>query len=385
MASRVSDLPHQRGIAGEVRPKIVAGHGRQNRKALGDIGNVVNDRDLVTGKDIAKKAKPQQEKQQSKSEVIVISPDENEKSCKPNVSKRGSKTFTATLRARSKAASGLKDAVIDIDALDVNNELAAVEYVDDIFKFYKIVEEEGRMRDYMESQPEINEKMRSILIDWLIDVHRKFELMPETLYLTINLVDRFLSLTMVPRRELQLLGISAMLIACKYEEIWAPEVNDFVCISDKAYSREQVLAMEKSILRQVEWCITVPTPYVFLARYVKASVACDVEMEKLVFCLAELGLMEYPLVVLNRPSILAASAVYAARQTLRKIPSWTETLKHHTGYLEDEIVEYAKMLMKLRDSAPESALRAVFKKYSVSENAEVALLPWMDDLSVSSS
>ncbi|CAA7019595.1 unnamed protein product, partial [Microthlaspi erraticum] len=256
MASRVSDLPHQKGIAGEVKPKIVAGHGRQNRKALGDIGNLVNDRDLATGKDIAKKAK------QSKSEVIVISPNENEKSCKPNVSKRGSKTFTATLKARSKAASGVKDDVIDIDALDVNNELAAVEYVEDIFKFYKIVEEEGRMRDYMESQPEINAKMRSILIDWLIDVHRKFELMPETLYLTINLIDRFLSLTMVPRRELQLLGISAMLIACKYEEIWAPEVNDFVCISDKAYSREEVLAMEKSILRQVEWCITVPTPYV---------------------------------------------------------------------------------------------------------------------------
>lgn len=228
--------------------------------------------------------------------------------------------------------------MIDIDALDANNELAAVEYVEDIFKFYRTVEEEGRIRDYMGSQPEINVKMRSILIDWLIDVHRKFELMPETLYLTINLIDRFLSSKVVPRRELQLLGISAMLIACKYEEIWAPEVNDFVCISDNAYSRQQVLAMEKSILGQVQWCITVPTPYVFIARYVKASVPCDMEMEKLVFYLAELGLMQYPIVVLNRPSMLAASAVYAARQTLKKTPCWTETLKHHTGYLEDDIM-----------------------------------------------
>ncbi|KAG7568094.1 Cyclin C-terminal domain [Arabidopsis thaliana x Arabidopsis arenosa] len=101
--------------------------------------------------------------------------------------------------------------------------------------------------------------------------------------------------------------------------------------------RKQVLAMEKSILGQVEWYITVPTPYVFLARYVKASVPCDIEMEKLVFYLAELGLMQYPIVVLNRPSILATSVVYAARQILKKTAFWTETLKHHIGYLQTKI------------------------------------------------
>lgn len=70
----------------------------------------------------------------------------------------------------------------------------------------------------MDSQP------RAILIDWLIEVHNRFEPMPETLYLTINLIDRFLSLKTMPRKELQLVGLGAMLIACKYEEIWAPEV-----------------------------------------------------------------------------------------------------------------------------------------------------------------
>ena len=76
----------------------------------------------------------------------------------------------------------------------------------------------------MHLQTDVNEKMRAILIDWLIDVHQKFELSPEALYLTINLIDRFLSVKIVPRRELQLLGMSAMLIATKYEEIWPPEV-----------------------------------------------------------------------------------------------------------------------------------------------------------------
>jgi len=144
--------------------------------------------------------------------------------------------------------------VVDIDAADVTNELAVVEYVDDMYEFYKLTEVkiscvslslsdciylsiytninmtsfmqvDSRVHDYLQSQPDINGKMRSILVDWLIEVHRKFELMPETLYLTINIVDRFLAVKMVPRRELQLVGISSMLLACKYEEIWAPEVQ----------------------------------------------------------------------------------------------------------------------------------------------------------------
>lgn len=100
----------------------------------------------------------------------------------------------------------------------------------------------------MDSQPEINEKMRAILIDWLIEVHQKFELNPETLYLTINIVDRYLAVTTTSRRQLQLVGMSAMLIASKYEEIWAPKVNDFVCISDRAYTHEQVLEWKNGFL-----------------------------------------------------------------------------------------------------------------------------------------
>ena len=76
----------------------------------------------------------------------------------------------------------------------------------------------------MGSQTEVNPKMRAILTDWLVEVTHKFELMPESMYLTIYVIDRFLSLQAVPRRELQLVGMAAMLISCKYEEIWAPEV-----------------------------------------------------------------------------------------------------------------------------------------------------------------
>ena len=75
------------------------------------------------------------------------------------------------------------------------------------------------------------------MIDWLVDVHLKFKLLSETLFLTINLIDRFLSTKQVERAKLQLLGVSAMLISTKYEEIYPPTVKDFVYITDNAYSK----------------------------------------------------------------------------------------------------------------------------------------------------
>ncbi|KAG6679051.1 hypothetical protein I3842_14G111400 [Carya illinoinensis] len=320
-------------------------------------------------------------------EVIVISSDEeDEGNCAGGRKSRGRggsskkenvRTFTSTLTARSKAACGLtnkpKDPVENIDVSDVDNELAVVEYVDDMYNFYKHAEDSSKVYDYMATQPDINAKMRSILVDWLIEVHRKFELMPETLYLTINIVDRFLSVKSVSRRELQLVGISSMLIASKYEEIWAPEVNDFVCISDNAYIREQILVKEKTILEKLEWLLTVPTPYVFLVRYIKASIPSDKEMENTVFFLAELGLMHYPAVTAYCPSNIAASAVYAARCTLGRIPFWTRTLEQHTGYSEDQLKDCAELLVSLHSAAAESKLKAVYRKFSCSERGAVAL------------
>lgn len=106
----------------------------------------------------------------------------------------------------------------------------------------------------MEIQPDINERMRAILVDWLIEVHYKFELMEETLYLTINLIDRFLAVVThhVPRKKLQLVGVTALLLACKYEEVSVPVVDDLIVISDKAYTRREVLDMVKTIFLHLD-------------------------------------------------------------------------------------------------------------------------------------
>jgi len=74
-------------------------------------------------------------------------------------------------------------------------------------------------------------------------VHYKFELRDETLFLTVNLIDRFLARHTMVRKKLQLVGLIAMLLACKYEEVSVPVVDDLIFISDKAYSRQDLLEM----------------------------------------------------------------------------------------------------------------------------------------------
>ncbi|XP_013719064.1 cyclin-B1-3-like [Brassica napus] len=384
----------------------VRGDPVENRRALGDIGNIAslpggveeagklnrpltrnfraqllenaNKKAVLKNQEgvraVQRKARAVVVKPPQPHEVIVISPDTNEvakakqdqrhdaAASKKNV------TYSSVLTARSKAASK----TLDIDSADKDNDLAAVEYVEDMYSFYKEVENESKPQMYMQTQTEINEKMRSILVDWLVDVHVKFDLSPETLYLTINIIDRFLSLKPVPRRELQLVGVSALLIASKYEEIWPPQVNDLVYVTDNSYQSKQILVMEKTILGNLEWYLTVPTQYVFLARFIKAAVP-DPEMENMVHFLAELGLMHYDALKFC-PSMLAATAVYTARCFLSKTPAWTETLTFHTGYSEHELMDCSKLLAFIHSRVGESKLRAVFKKYSKAERCAVALV-----------
>ena len=100
-------------------------------------------------------------------------------------------------------------------------------------------------------------------------------MLPETLFLTVNLIDRYLEKKQIMRTRLQLLAVAALLIASKYEEIYVPEISDFVFITDKAYTKEEILEMESSILRTLEFNITVPSSYRFLQRFCKVAKARD--------------------------------------------------------------------------------------------------------------
>ena len=141
----------------------------------------------------------------------------------------------------------------------------AEEYQDEIIPYLISLENEKRINpNYMSKQNDINEKMRMILIDWLIEVHLKFKLLPETLFLTINFIDRYLQNNQTPRDKLQLIAVSSLLIACKYEEIYPPEISSFVYITDNAYTKEEILNYEIKILGDLEYDITYPTSLRFL-------------------------------------------------------------------------------------------------------------------------
>ena len=129
----------------------------------------------------------------------------------------------------------------DIDERDSDDPLCATSYVQDMYEHFRSKEVSTSVRPvYMEDQRYINERMRSILVDWLVEVHLKFKLVPETLYLTVNIIDRYLAKTEVSRPKLQLVGVTALLIASKYEEIYPPELRDLVYICDRAYSKLEV-------------------------------------------------------------------------------------------------------------------------------------------------
>ncbi|PHT77497.1 G2/mitotic-specific cyclin S13-6 [Capsicum annuum] len=176
-----------------------------------------------------------------------------------------------------------KEQIVDIDAADVNYELAVFEYVEDIFSFYKLAEVFIVLNlSFIFISCILAISMIKSIFCGSLQTYHKFELNPETLYLTMYILDRYLSVETASRRELQLVGISAMLIASKYEETWAPKLNDFMCISDKTYSHEQVLTMEKQIHEQLKWYLIVPTPYVFLVHSIKASLP-DSEFSSLIW------------------------------------------------------------------------------------------------------
>ena len=175
---------------------------------------------------------------------------------------------------------------------------------------------------FMDSQTDVNSKMRAILIDWLVEVHLKFKLMVETLYLTVNLIDRFLEKEQITRNKLQLVGVTAMFIASKYEEIYAPECRDFVYISDKAYTREQILSMEGLMLSKLSFQLTTPNAFVFLKRFAKVAGIISTPRSKtelLANYLVELTLQEYPMLQ-YLPSTISAAAVYLALKTMGQQP-----------------------------------------------------------------
>ena len=134
----------------------------------------------------------------------------------------------------------------------------------------------------MECQPDINERMRAVLVDWLVDVHWKYKQQPETLHLAVSIIDRYLTAVPTHRSELQLVGCTALLLASKHEESFRKEVTvaDMVYVCDSMYTAADVRGMETRILAALSFRLSAPTAYTFMTRLLKAASASQMLLQQ---------------------------------------------------------------------------------------------------------
>lgn len=200
-----------------------------------------------------------------------------------------------------------------------------------------------------------------------------FKLIPETLFLSISVLDKFLSLKRVDRTQLQLIGITSLLIASKYEEIYAPEINDIVFVTDNAYNKEQILDCEETILETLDFSVTFPSSLHYLRRFSKAA-GSDIVVHTLCKYLCEIALLDVKLLKFY-PSEIAAGSVYLAQAMTNKFPLWSPTLEHYTKYSEGHARTVALDLNDFLKRVQKASVKAIYKKYSSPKFNEVSSLP----------
>lgn len=217
------------------------------------------------------------------------------------------------------AKKPMDDEVVDLDIEDLEDPLMVAEYVVEIFEYMKELElETAANPHYIEHQPDLEWKMRGILVDWLIEVHTRFRLLPETLFLAVNIIDRFLSAEVVALDRLQLVGVAAMFIASKYEEVLSPHVANFSHVADETFSDKEILDAERHILATLEYNMSYPNPMHFLRRISKAD-NYDIHTRTLGKYLMEISLLDHRFMA-YRQSHIGAAALYLARLILDRGP-----------------------------------------------------------------
>ena len=168
--------------------------------------------------------------------------------------------------------------------------------------------------NYMTEQNELEWKMRTVLMDWLIEVHQKFRLLPETLLIATNLIDRFLSARVVSLIKFQLVGLTALFIAAKYEEVICPSVTHFLHMTDGGYDVDEILRAERYMLATVDFDMSYPNPLHFLRRVSKAD-GYDIQTRTVAKYLIEISCVDEHLLD-SPPSLLAAAGMWLARLCL---------------------------------------------------------------------
>ncbi|KAI1310211.1 G2/mitotic-specific cyclin [Mortierella claussenii] len=248
----------------------------------------------------------------------------------------------------------------DLDACDMDDPLMVSEYAAQIFTYMQYLEKMTMpYADYMETQKELEWPMRGILVDWLAEVHNKFKLLPETLFLSVNLIDRFLSVRSVSLVKLQLVGVTALFIAAKYEEVMAPSIQNFIYMSDGSFGDKEILQAERYMLQALGFQLSYPSPMNFLRRISKAD-NYNIHSRTVAKYLMEIPLLDHNFMECP-PSMISGAALCLARRMMG-YNSWTANLIHYSGYIEDEL--FPCMYRMVHYLRRQSKSTYIFRKYA---------------------
>ncbi|XP_075971539.1 cyclin B [Anticarsia gemmatalis] len=294
------------------------------------------------------------------------------------IDKKKVESYSALLHSDLNLTPLLPEDIEDIDAGDNNSPLLMSIYIKDIYKYLTELEEKYPIEpEHLRKQSVITGKMRATLIDWLVEVQRQFSLVLETFHLTVGIIDRYLqAVPNVQRNQLQLVGVTAMFIASKYEEIYAPDVGDFVYVTDNAYTKSDVFQCERDIMSKLGFCLARPIPLSFLRRFVKAAHGTS-KNHHLAKYFVDLSLVEYTMAH-YRPSEMAAAAICLSLHLLsgKKLEEvWTPTLAYYSGYTLEHIDPIIRKLAKIVVNVDNSKYKAVYNKYLDMTLAKVSSLP----------
>lgn len=264
--------------------------------------------------------------------------------------------------------------------------LCVPEYAEEIYSYLLEFETKYRPKcNYLQRQPDINSSMRCILVDWLVEVAEEYQLHRETLCLSVNYIDRFLSEMSVLRGKLQLVGAAAMFLAAKFEEIYPPEVKEFVYITDDTYTQKQVLRMEHLVLKVLSFNVAIPTANVFAEKYLDILGVTEKDnVYSLTMYLVELSMLEADPFLKYVPSTIAAASTCLACRTLDREP-WSQHMSEKTGFQISDFEECVRNLHQLFSRAHSHPQKAIQEKYKQSKYHQVSTLrplpmPTEDDL-----
>ena len=225
-------------------------------------------------------------------------------------------------------------AVSDVDAEDGVDPNLCSEYVKDIYAYLRQLEEEQAVKPKYPMGHEVTGNMRAILIDWLGACSNEIQVTAGEQVHDCSKTDRFMQDNCVPKKMLQLAGVTAVFVPSKYEETYPPEIGDFAFVTDNSYTKFQIRQTEMKILRAVNFSQGHSLLLHFLQRASKIG-EVNVELHTLVKYLMELTMLDYDMVYF--PPRIAAGAFCLALKILDN-GEWTPSLQHYLSYTEESLL-----------------------------------------------